>query len=140
MFAVGAEKRIIKLLFLQCKIFIKRLRGKCLLSLSLSSSSSKNHYEIIPLYQKCWNAELFLFCIFLHSSWLLRFSEQISIFSPNEGKSGPKKLRLDQLSHSAGDSWFKWIFWVIGFWKYTWLSLFTCIFLTFMTTSTSDGK
>ena len=41
---------------------------------------------------KCPNTEFFLVRIFLDSDWIKIFTEWISVFSPNTGKYGPKKL------------------------------------------------
>ena len=47
--------------------------------------------------EKCPNTDfLFLVCIFLHSDWIRRDTEYLSVFSPNAGKYGPEKiLHLD---------------------------------------------
>ena len=44
----------------------------------------------------CPNTELFLVLIFLHSDWIWRNTEYLSVFSPNTGKYGPEiTLYLD---------------------------------------------
>ena len=43
------------------------------------------------LREKCPNKEFFLVRIFLHSDWIRRDTEYISVFSPNTGKYGPEK-------------------------------------------------
>ena len=47
------------------------------------------------LHEKCLNLEFFQVRIFLHLDWLiLRFTDKISIFSPNTVKRGPEKQKL----------------------------------------------
>ena len=44
-----------------------------------------------------WKRSVFgvvLVCIFLHSNWIRRDTEYLSIFSPNAGKYGPEKFRI----------------------------------------------
>ena len=43
------------------------------------------------LRKKCPNTEFFLVRIFLHSACIWRFTEEISVFSPNTGKYEPEK-------------------------------------------------
>ena len=45
----------------------------------------------LPLRKECPNTEFFLVCIFLYSDWIRRFTEYISVFSPNTGKYRPEK-------------------------------------------------
>ena len=40
---------------------------------------------------------VFLVRIFLHSDWIWRDMEYLSVFSPNAGKYGPEKLRMQTL-------------------------------------------
>ena len=40
---------------------------------------------------------VFLVPAFSNSDWIWRFTKQISVFSPNTGKCGPEKLRLERL-------------------------------------------
>ena len=49
-----------------------------------------HHFVIPPMREKCPNTELFLACIFLYSDWIRRFTEYISVFSPNTGQYGPE--------------------------------------------------
>ena len=44
-----------------------------------------------PLHENCPNKEFFLVRIFLHSDWIRRHTEYISVFNPNVGKYGPEK-------------------------------------------------
>ena len=62
---------------------------------------------IEPLYSWFWtviftqelpekypNTQFFLIPIFLYSDWIRRFTEKMSVSSPNVGKYGPEKLRI----------------------------------------------
>ena len=44
----------------------------------------------ITAYEKCPHTEYFLVLIFLYSDRVRRFTESISVFSPNTGKCGPE--------------------------------------------------
>ena len=46
------------------------------------------------LREKCPNTEFVLVRIFPYSDWIRRDVEYLSVFSPNTGKYGPKKLRI----------------------------------------------
>ena len=43
------------------------------------------------LREKCANTEFFLVRIFLHSDWIRRDTDYLSVSSPNAGKEGPEK-------------------------------------------------
>ena len=44
------------------------------------------------LREKCPNNKFFLVCIFPHLDWIRRYTEYLSVFSPNAGKYGPEKI------------------------------------------------
>ena len=48
------------------------------------------HLFVASLHEKRLNTELFLVGIFLYSDRILRFTTEISVFSPNIGKYGPQ--------------------------------------------------
>ena len=50
-----------------------------------------NYPTTLALRKKCPNMELFLVRIFLHSDWIRRDTEYLSVFSSNVGKYGPEK-------------------------------------------------
>ena len=47
--------------------------------------------QIDTLREKCLSTEFFLVYIFLHSDWIRRDTEYLSVFSPNKEKYGPEK-------------------------------------------------
>ena len=55
--------------------------------------TNQNHY-ILKLREKCRNTKFFLVLIFQYSDWIRsKFTEQISVFSPNAGKYEPEKTQ-----------------------------------------------
>ena len=55
--------------------------------------TNQNLY-ILKLREKCRNTKFFLVLIFQYSDWIRsKFTEQISVFSPNEGKYEPEKTQ-----------------------------------------------
>ena len=53
-----------------------------------------------PLRKKCANTEFFLGRIFLYLARIRRFTEQISVFSPNTEKYGPEKISYLDTFHA----------------------------------------
>ena len=66
------------------------------------------------LREKCPNTELFLVRIYTYLDWIRRYTEYLSVFSPNVGKYGPEKTPyLDTfqtvrnfLEHAFFSSWY----------------------------------
>ena len=55
--------------------------------------TNQNLY-ILKLREKCRNTKFFLVLIFQYSDWIRsKFTEQISVFSPNAGKYEPEKTQ-----------------------------------------------
>ena len=73
-------KNPVKYLELFAKI-INSFRSLTIITKSLS----------LALREKCPNTEFFLVRIFLYLDWIRRFTEKISVFSPNTGKYVPEK-------------------------------------------------
>ena len=67
------------------------------------------------LREKCPNTELFLVRIYPYLDWIRRYTEYLSVFSPNVGKYGPEKTPyLDTfqtvrnfLEHAFLSSWYQ---------------------------------
>ena len=53
------------------------------------------------LCEKCPNTEFFLVLIFPYSDWVRRFTEEISVFSPNTGKYGTEKTPYLDTFHAV---------------------------------------
>ena len=53
------------------------------------------------LGEKCPNTEFFLVRTFLHSKWIRRFTEYITVFSPNTGNYGPEKAPYLDTFHAV---------------------------------------
>ena len=58
----------------------------------------------VSLREKCPNTEFFLVRIFLYPDWRRRFTEYISIFSPNTGKYGSEKAPYLDTFHAVYSS------------------------------------
>ena len=100
--------------------FPKKLNFRCLLNRVLktplkSLKSFRQHSIYLPESSRpensktltAWNVSKFrdfFVRICLHSDWIQKFTEKISVFSPNTGKYGPERLRLGHFSRSASVS------------------------------------
>ena len=59
--------------------------------------------DIFSLHKKCPNTKFFWSVFFLYSDWIRRFTEQISVFSPNTGKYGQEKTPYLDTFHAVFD-------------------------------------
>ena len=64
----------------------------------------------VTLREKCPNAEFFLDDIFPHSDWIRRFTEYLSVFTPNAGKYGPEKTPYLDTFYAVSALAFMWLF------------------------------
>ena len=72
----------------------------CSLSLSFpifDSMASRHNTQVTHTAWKVSVFRVFLVSIFRHSNWIRRYTEYLSVFSPNAGKYGPEKLLIRTL-------------------------------------------
>ena len=85
--------------FLAGKLLVERKSTSVLLEQELHYLSEENlAFQLLFLLAfTVWNVSVFgvvLVCIFAHSDWIRRDTENISIFSPKTGKCRPEKSRI----------------------------------------------
>ena len=67
------------------------------------------------LLEKCPDTEFFLVRIFLHSDWIRRDTDYLSVSSPNEGNEGPEKTPYLDTFHALIDIKFSVRYYVVLF-------------------------
>ena len=91
---------------------LKAMLYECQRSCKFEYLCSSFVYSIVSLREKCPNTKLFLIRIFLYSDWIQRFTEKISIFSPNTGKYGPEITPYLDTFHAVYVRWRSALYWL----------------------------